>query len=134
MSALEIRTVMHPSPFTISPAQSLEAAKQRMAEHGIRHLPVQDGGKLVGVLSDRDLYFALAVDRKTADELTVRDACTAEPYIVPPSTPVYEVARRMAHEQLGCALVAENDHVVGIFTTVDAARLLGEMLLGELEQ
>lgn len=131
---MRIETVMHPFPHTVGVDQSLETARQMMQEHGVRHLPVQSGGELVGVISERDINFARAVDQKSAQEEKVADAFTEEAYVVTPDTPVHEVARRMAHEHLGCALVAQGGTVVGIFTTVDACSVLAELLSGELEQ
>jgi CBS domain-containing protein len=46
---------MTEEPVTVAPDDDLEVAARRMAELGVRHLPVVDGGRLVGVLSIRDL-------------------------------------------------------------------------------
>lgn len=131
---LLIASVMSPSPFTIGPKQNLRFAREQMAVHGVRHLPVQDGGRLIGVLSERDINLAVAMDKVEPEQILVRDAISAEPFIVTPDTPVHVVARRMAHERIGCALVATDDRVAGIFTTVDAANLLAEVLSGSVEQ
>jgi acetoin utilization protein AcuB len=133
-SNLMIKTVMHPLPHSIGATQNLATAKEIMAEHGIRHLPVLEGGALVGILSDRDIHFSTSVDKVPADQILVRDCFTPEPYIVEGNTLVSEVAKVMAHQQLGCALVVENSKLIGIFTAVDACRLLSEVLSGEMEQ
>ena len=129
---LSIQSVMTIFPHSIGVEQSLAIAKQMMQEHNIRHLPVQKAGELVGVISHRDIHFALAVDKKDASEVKVNDAFTHEPYCVTLTTPVDHVARRMAQEGHGCALVLENEKLVGIFTTIDACRALAEVLTGSI--
>ena len=131
---LKIRTVMHPTPVTINPTQTLATAKKIMIEHNIRHLPVQSGGKVVGVLSDRDIYFLLASDPQNENELKVKDALTDPPYVVGPDAPLHEVARRMASERIGSALIVEKERCIGIFTTVDACHILAQALSGNVEQ
>jgi acetoin utilization protein AcuB len=133
-SNLKIKTVMHPLPHSIGTSQNLATAKEMMAEYSIRHLPVLDGGTLVGILTDRDVHFACAVDKVPAEQILVKDSFTPEPYIVDGETLVSEVSKTMAHQHIGCALIVENQKLIGIFTAVDACRLLSEVLSGELEQ
>lgn len=131
---LRIESVMKPFPHSIGVEQSLKTAKTMLEEHNIRHLPVQQGGKLVGILSDRDIHHVVAVDKKSPDQIKVADAFTPEPYVVSPATNVDEVARRMAADHIGCALILEKEKLVGIFTTVDACRTLAEVLSGRYSQ
>jgi acetoin utilization protein AcuB len=98
-----------------------------MREHRIRHLPVQDGGKLVGVLTDRDIK--LAASFEGSEDLVAEEVMTPDPYTVLPESPADEVAKEMAEHKWGCAIVQQsNGKVVGIFTAVDGMRVLGEML------
>jgi acetoin utilization protein AcuB len=132
---LQIQAVMHPFPHTIGSKQSLKIARNMMTEHKIRHLPVKTGGELVGIITERDIDFALRVDKKTPEEMSVEEAFTAEPYTVVATTPVETIARKMAHDHIGCALVIDSkDQLIGIFTTVDACRALAEVLSGTKEQ
>lgn len=108
----------------VSPSTTLREAKSHMLERGIRHLPVLDGDQLAGLLSDRDIKLALQIYREDADDLTVFDVANPVVYAVAPSTPLKDVAAAMAAEKYGCAVVVEDDRVVGIFTTVDACRAL----------
>lgn len=119
---------MHPLPYTIGLEQTVDVAIEMLREHGIRHLPVCRGGVLCGVLSDRDVEFALRVDHAEPKDLLVKDCYTADPYVVEPATPLVSVAAHMASERIGCALVAEHGRVVGIFTTVDACGVLASLL------
>ena len=116
--------VMTPEPLTIGRDQKLVVAHKLMAENGIRHLPVLERGELVGVVSQRDLYFVetIAGVSKLADK--VEDAMTTDARAFLPDTPLAVVAREMFEHKLGCAVVVERDRVVGIFTAMDALRIL----------
>ena len=131
---LEIQSVMHPFPHSVGVAQKLKTAKEMLAEYNIRHLPVQKGGELIGIISENDILFAQAVEQAKGDELTVADAFTEEPYVVEPTASVASVARRMADDHIGCALIAEKGRLVGIFTTVDACRTLHHCLAGSYQE
>jgi acetoin utilization protein AcuB len=63
-----------------------------------------------------------------ADRQTVDGAMLEEPYSVTPETPLDEVVATMAEHKYGSAVIVQNAHVVGVFTTVDACRALSELL------
>ena len=134
METLLISSVMHPNPHTIGHSETLEEAKSIMSEHKIRHLPVKKAGQVIGILSDRDIEFAMRVDKKDASEIKVEDALTEEPYHVTLDTPVSKVANTLSHMKYGSALIMENEELKGIFTTTDACRVLAEVLSGKLDQ
>jgi acetoin utilization protein AcuB len=119
---------MTTTPHSIGGEQTLETASRMMREHHIRHLPVLHGGKLLGVLTDRDLKFIEAFRDVDVRKVLVEEAMSGEPYTVSPDAPLDEVVATMAAEKYGSAIVVDNQHVVGIFTTVDACRALSELL------
>jgi acetoin utilization protein AcuB len=124
MSSIE--QFMTPSPACIGRKQRMSEAHERMRNLRVRHLPVLDEGesKLVGIVSQRDLFFVEAMrDIDPADAL-VEDAMSSNVYVVPPERSVGEVAAKMVESKLGCAVVTGGDRVVGIFTTTDALRVL----------
>ena len=110
----------------------MATAHRMMREHHFRHLPVLKGGKIVGVLSDRDLRLVETLHDVDPNQVRVEDAMTAKPYSVSPDAPLDEVVATMAEHKYGCAVVMQNDKLVGIFTTVDACRAFAEMLNGRL--
>lgn len=124
LRTLTIGDVMTPQPLTIGREQKLVTAHQMMAENGIHHLPVLDHGALVGIVSQRDLYFVetLAGVDKLTDK--VEDAMTVDARTFAPDAALADVAHTMFEEKLGCAVIVERDRVVGIFTATDALRLL----------
>jgi acetoin utilization protein AcuB len=117
---------MTPGPYTIGREQSLVAAKQLMQKIHARHLPVLHGGKLVGVLSDREL--AAIETLPGSKQLTVEDAMVPDVYITSEDAPLATVAGEMARQRIGSAIVLKDEHVVGVFTAVDALRALAETL------
>ena len=118
---------MTPMPHTIGADIGIKKAKEIMREFRIRHLPVQKGGVLVGILSDRDIKVASAF--AGPGELSVDDVMVSDPYIVHPDSALDEVASNMAEHKYGCALVQQqNGKLVGILTDNDALRILGQTL------
>lgn len=101
-----------------------------MVTHHIRHLPVQEGGALVGILTDRDLKRALdpGVGLPPKQELFVGDVFVREAYVVDGGEPIDKVLEHMATHHIGSALVTKGDKLVGIFTATDACRLFCEHL------
>jgi acetoin utilization protein AcuB len=91
---------------------------------GVRHLPVLSAGKLVGIVSQRDLLFVETLRDAEPAGVRVDEAMSADVYTVPPERPIGEVAARMLERKFGCAVVVRHGAVVGIFTTTDALRTL----------
>jgi acetoin utilization protein AcuB len=108
--------------------QSLAKAHEMMRNHQIRHLPVLHGGKLVGIVSQRDLHLMETFGAIDQERVTVEEAMTSEVYVVEPTTHLAEVARTMAEHRFGSCVVMLAGKVVGVFTMVDAARALSEVL------
>lgn len=125
-----IVSVMTPFPNSVEETENVTAAKRLMYSQDIRHLPVTSGGRLVGILSDRDVKLALAVSGgvEEGDDMPVSKVCSYEVYAVEFNTPLDKVVATMAQKRLGSALVTKEGKLVGIFTTVDACRELEKLL------
>ncbi|MBI1861184.1 MAG: CBS domain-containing protein [Deltaproteobacteria bacterium] len=119
------------SPKTIAANATVELVQKVLSDFGVRHLPVQRGGELVGVVSERNVREGLMSSMGRA--LSVEDVMTPAPYVVPPETPLDEVVAAMAEEKYGSAIIQEEGKVVGIFTTVDACRALRQVLANRNE-
>lgn len=115
-------------PYTVEIDDSIHAAEQIMTSHRIRHLPVVNNGKVVGIISDRDIHVAKSSQGANAAKLQARDLCQLNPYIVNESDSIETVVRTMGVRKIEVAVVARDDTPVGIFTTTDACRLLAELL------
>src|SRR5262245_29890409 len=115
-------------PHTIGRDQNLAQAHKMMRANDIRHLPVLDGGALVGVLSDRDLHLIETLRDVDVEQVIVEEAMTPNVYTISPDTLLDEVVREMARHKYGSAVVMDHGKVVGVFTTVDALGALAELL------
>jgi CBS domain-containing protein len=71
-------------PWTIPKDARMSQAHELMRAHRIRHLPVLDGGKLSGIVSDRDLHLIETLPDSDPDEVTVAEAMTEDVYTVGP--------------------------------------------------
>lgn len=127
-AAPPVSRFMTKSVHTIGRDQSLALAHQLMNKHEIRHLPVLDGGELVGMISQRDLYFVEALDHAQPDQIAVEEAMTQDVFEVAPTTPLSEVLRTMVRTKHGSAIVTQRGHVAGVFTAIDGLEALLEYL------
>ena len=128
---IPVRKYMSAMPETIDEELSLQDAKERMYRLGARHLPVLHEGKLIGILSQRDVATAESLLSIDPREVSVRSVMTEVPFSCGPDAHVEAVAREMAAHHYGSAVVVDPDHpskVVGVFTTTDALRALAEII------
>jgi acetoin utilization protein AcuB len=127
-----VQDVMQTKLLTVTPATTLPEALRLTTQRGVRHLPVIDGDRLVGILSDRDLKRAMAssatsleahelnylLDRLRVDEFMTRTVIT-----IAPMFPIEAAARIMLQEKIGALPVTEDGRLVGLVTETDVLRL-----------
>lgn len=100
-----------------------------MRKHQIRHLPVLEGGKLIGLVTERDLHLIETLRDSDPAKLTVEEAMVSDVYVATPDDAVDKVVERMADRKYGCVVVVgDRDQIEGIFTTVDAMQVLADVL------
>jgi len=128
----QIAKYMTTTPHTVGVDQPLTVAHRLMREHRFRHLPVLQGGRLVGLVSERDLALIETLKDVDPAAVTVEDAMTPAPYTVAPTAPLDEVVATMAEHRYGSAVVVDHGHVVGVFTTVDALAAFADLLHSRL--
>jgi acetoin utilization protein AcuB len=124
----QIQKYMTAAPHSIGSEQTIATASSMMREHHIRHLPVLHGGRLLGILTDRDVSLIETFRDVDPTKVSVEEAMTEQPYSVSPEAPLDEVVETMASKKYGSAVIVQNHKVVGIFTTVDACEALGQLL------
>ena len=116
-----IQDIMQREVVTIAATASPVEAYGLMRQHGIRHLPVLEGRRLIGVVTDRDLR-ALTRELSAApldDEVLIADQMTPDPLTAGPLDPVEDAARIMHDRKIGCLPVLEGERLIGIVTVTD---------------
>ena len=124
MRSPTLALAMTPVPFVVRSDDSLLMAHRMMVDRNVRHLPVVQDGRLVGVLSERDIVSWSS----SGEPARVDDAMSPDPFAVDVATPIKQVVTTMANRKLGSAIVTSEGRVVGILTTIDALRLLAALL------
>jgi acetoin utilization protein AcuB len=128
MDKLTIRACMTRAPHTIGADQPLTVASALMRAHRIRHLPVLSEGRLVGLLSERDIALVQSMPGVKPGRVIVEEAMSQDPYTISPDSSLEWVVMQMAEHKYGSTVVVEDNRVVGVFTTVDALRTLQSLL------
>lgn len=119
---------MQRQPLTIERTASLAEAHRVMREHQIRHLPVLERGRLVGVVTQRDLHLLESVAELDLENSQVDEAMTEHPFIVTSDTALDEVLDIMAEHKYGSVIVMGRSGIEGIFTAIDACRVFAHIL------
>ena len=124
----QIKKYMSTDIQTIGDEQPMTVAHKMMRDQHIRHLPVLHQGRVVGIVTDRDLHLVETLKDVDPSKISVSEAMTPDPYVVSPTASLDEVVSTMASNKYGSAVVSDHGHVVGIFTTVDACNAFAELL------
>lgn len=119
---ISVGQAMRRAVITAAPTDTVDHAENRMAEHGLRGLPVLDGETLVGMFTATD-----ALHARQQDVHTIRDVMTADLVVAYPSDSLHTALQRMARRGISRLPVVERerpDRLVGILTTRDLAAAL----------
>jgi CBS domain-containing protein len=125
---MKVRTLMRAKPVAISADDSLRIVLDIMELGRVRHIPVVRKGKLVGVVSQRDLFHAslsnvIGLPREEQElfleGVKISEVMSAPPVSIGPDASVWEAAALMAKSRIGCLPVVNGDEVVGIVTETD---------------
>lgn len=125
-----IKSVMTPFPHWIDASEPLLAARDMMQQLGVRHLPVKEDGRLVSVITDRDVKFVMdpGLGLPPREALRVRDVGVFSAYVVDLNTPLSAVLLEMAERRIGSVMITRNGDLCGIFTSTDACREFGKQI------
>ena len=127
----KVQDVMTRNPHTLEADDVLDLADDLMSMARIRHIPILASGKLVGILSQRDLFFSALVKalgvRQTAQKdlmktIRARELMSRPVITSSPGASVKEAARLMGENKIGCLPVVKGKQFVGIVTETDILR------------
>ena len=131
---LLVENWMNPNVVTVDADDSMLDATKILKEHNIRHLPVLEKGKLVGVITDRDLKRASPSDATTLEAhellyliatIKVREIMTKNPITVPYNYTIEEAAELLLQAKIsGMPVVDKDGDVIGTITQTDLFKVL----------
>ena len=117
---MNIRDVMTPNPRSVSPNDPIQNAARIMRDEDTGAVPVVDGGRPVGIVTDRDIVIRAVADGGQLDR-PVRDIVTSSIVAATPEMSTREAAELMSEHQIRRLPVVENDRLVGIVSIGDLA-------------
>ena len=126
-------SVMTPFPYSVDTDAGVTEVERLIKRHNIHHIPVQQEGRVVGIISEGELN--RTIDRLLPNmdkaRFRARDIMLEDPYVVPFEAPLSEVALEMAKRRTGSAIVVHHEKLAGILSATDICRLLAEILDAE---
>jgi CBS domain-containing protein len=129
---VQVRDVMTEATVTESPSDSLRSAAERMWRQQTGSLLITDGGRLTGIITERDVLRAVALgadpDRSTVDEVM-----TAEVFTVPPDMPLQEAAREMATRWIRHLPIVDGDQLLGVVSMRDVTGIFAALAPGNVD-
>jgi acetoin utilization protein AcuB len=123
-----VNDLMTVIPSSVTPNTPIRTVIGVMKTEGCRQLPVLENGKLVGMITDRDLRLIMNSpvvlhgrwqDEELLDSISAESCMTPNPITVTPTTPAYRAAEMLSIYKFGGLPVLENETVVGIITVTD---------------
>jgi len=125
-----VKEIMMSSPVTVKPGDTLQLASDMISLGSIRHLPVVENGKLLGILSARDVM-AVGLKNRSAllKSMLIKGVMKKKVITVTPDTPIVEAAHLMAEKKIGCLPVLSDGTLVGLVTTTNILRYVESLKL-----
>lgn len=125
-----VGAVMTSFPYFVEVDDTAAKMEEMMDEYKIRHLPVQDKGKVVGIVSERDLHHHVnrQASRAEKNKVLAGHIMVPDPYVAPFRAPLGDVVFEMAKRRIGSVIVQRQGKLVGILSAIDVCRILGEYL------
>jgi CBS domain-containing protein len=131
MDATHVRDIMPDTMVTVSEGDRLSTVEDIMTLGHVRHMPVVHAGKLVGVVSERDLLraslsnltgFRTDEHRAFLHGVEIARVMSTPAVVIRPDATVVEAARVMAERKIGCLPVVDGDQLLGLITETDVLR------------
>lgn len=129
-----IKEWMATKPIVIDENTSIMKATQIMKENNIRRIPVVRDGRLIGIISDRDIKEAAPSKATSLDvhelyyllsEIKIRDIMTSDPIALKENDSVEKAAVIMLENRIsGMPIIDDNNHVIGIITETDVFKVI----------
>lgn len=119
---MKANDVMTKDPVTLGPEATLGEAATLMRQEDCGSIPIVDGGRLVGIVTDRDIVIRAVAAGKDARSTKVSEVMSADPVCISPDTDVDEAAKVMADRQIRRLPVVDDGKLAGILVIGQLAR------------
>ncbi len=131
-----VEALMKLCPYFAQPDDTVAQIDRLMKEHDIRHIPIKQGGQVIGIVSDRDLRWmrSPALLLPDPEEIPVAHVQINNPYTVEITTPLNTVLQEMSERKIGAAVVVKSGELAGIITVTDVCSALAEVLVAQFSQ
>jgi acetoin utilization protein AcuB len=123
---MKVHEWMTRNPVTVSKDENVRGCMDLMTEHSIRHLPVVEGQKLVGFVTESDLREVSSTS--SAEGTSIEDFMVIDPITVSPDTDIEDAAKLIYYHKIGGLPVVDNEEFVGIITVVDLLGVFIELM------
>jgi CBS domain-containing protein len=131
--AMKVGDAMTPSPRTVQPSSTVVEAAQVMKSEDVGIVPIAEGDRLTGVVTDRDITIEVVAERKDPESTTVGAIASSNLVTVDPDQDLDEALRLMAQHQVRRLPVCEEDgRLVGILAQADVAEHAKAKKTGEV--
>jgi CBS domain-containing protein len=127
-----IKEVMTSDVRACEPNATVADAAKVMAQEDVGPIPIVEGGRLVGIVTDRDIVVRVVAEGRDPNATTVKEIASTELVTVSPGDDLHEALNLLAKRQLRRLPVVEGDRLVGIVAQADIARLGEDKKTGEV--
>ena len=128
----KVRDVMTQNPTYVSPTQPVAEAARIMRDEDVGSLPIVEGNRVTGILTDRDIVVRGLAEGREASQLRVQDVASREVQTVEAEESLDEALRVMASHQVRRVPVVEDGRLVGVLAQADVAEHAKEKQTGEV--
>lgn len=118
---MKVRDVMTRQIETVAPSSSVEEIARLMKRNDVGSIPVCEGQKVLGIITDRDIVLKVIADGKNVSSVSAKDIMTSQVITVTSDQDVHEAARIMADNQIRRLPVLEQGRIAGIVALGDLA-------------
>lgn len=119
---MQVREIMTTDVLALAPACTIAEVAQAMRDQGVSAIPLVENGRLVGIITDRDIVARVVADGLDPHFEQAQLHMTPDPLTVPPECDVEAAALLMSRQQIGRLPVVEGDRLVGYLAMGDIRR------------
>jgi CBS domain-containing protein len=127
-----VRDLMTQNPRSVRPDDSVIEAARMLRDENVGSLPLVDGDRLVGIVTDRDIALRVVAEGRDPGSVSVQEIASRDPITAEATSDLDDALRLMARHQVRRLPVTEEGRLVGILAQADVAGEIGDKQTGRL--